>query len=206
MKQLFILIVGVVLAIGAVCHAELITIEISGNITSAGGSGLPGTIHAGDIFTGIYTYDSLTLDSDAEPNRGYYQHSSPYGFRIFLGGYEFKTAADNGFAMRIWNNFTNPLGRSYDWYRVESIGVVPLPDIEYYQFHWDLENNTQNALSSEDLPITAPILNDWDRNSFQISSGNSFLIDGTVTQAEIIPEPLSITLFGLGGLFLRVQS
>jgi len=58
-------------------QAVPVTIHISGRVTYANGSGLPDSIHVGDVFTGTYTYDSATPDSDALPNRGRYQHESP---------------------------------------------------------------------------------------------------------------------------------
>jgi hypothetical protein len=201
-KVAIFLLVSSLCAVNAV-QAIPITIEITGNITSASGIGLPDGIAIGDIFTGIYTYDSSTLDSNTHPDRGYYQNGSPYGMFIFLEEYEFKTSPNDGFRIQIWNNHTIPGGRSYDLYRVESFGVVPFPAIEYYQFYWNLEDGTQNALSSDDLPIKAPILSEWKSNLFQISSGNSFLINGTVTYAVLVPEPATLLLLGLGGLLIR---
>lgn len=199
--QIVIFTLGIFLISAESVQAKLVTIQISGQITSASGNGLPNTIHVGDIFTGIYTYDTLTPDSDALLNRGRYQYSSPDQFSICLGGYEFKTS-EVGYNMQIWNNFTF-LDWSYDMYSISSVGVVPLPNISSYIINWSLRDTTKTALSSEALLDIAPILNDWNYNHFQISSGNSFLLDGIVTNAILIPEPASMFLLGLGGLLLR---
>lgn len=182
--------------------ASPVTIQITGTVTSASGYGLPDTITVGSILTGTYRYDSLAPDSDASPNRGRYEQNPPYGICVFLGGYEFRTAPERGFSMQIWNDFTDSLGRSYDWYRVSGI-VSALPDIPHCNFGWSLTDYTQKALSSPALPGTSPILADWTSNHFQLMYGNVFLMDGIVTHAVLIPEPATLLLLGAGGIRLR---
>lgn len=61
-------------------QASLIIIQIAGEITDVTAQHVPETltdnIHVGDIFTGTYTYNSSTMDSDADPQRGEYRHSA----------------------------------------------------------------------------------------------------------------------------------
>jgi|GEM_PF-6432016 len=77
-RKIAILILGVLLWYGGLAQAVPITIGITGNVTSASGSGLPSTIHDGVSFSGTYTYNSATTDSDTDPQRGVYIHDDPY--------------------------------------------------------------------------------------------------------------------------------
>jgi len=201
--QSIIFIMGISLAFNESAHATPITIQIRGNVTATSGVGLPNTIHVGDIFTGIYTYDSLTPDSKVSPNQGEYQHKAPSEIRIFLGGYEFITKPSDGFLMRIYDDFTESGGYSYDGYYIRGFGTSGIPNISLYAIYWNLKDTKQRALSSDVLPVTAPVLSDWNRSDFQINSPNIFAIDGNITQAVLIPEPTSMLLLGLGGLLFR---
>jgi hypothetical protein len=199
----------ITLAIVTCCWACLnqaqavpIIIEITGNVTSASGSGLPGTIYAGVIFSGTYTYDSSTQDSDTDPQRGVYKHDAPYGISITLGGYEFKTAPSHvgQFDMLIMND--DPMGNLWDSYMVFSYENVSVPSLgfETTDIRWYLGDSTHSALSSSNLPVTAPVLTDWEHNDLEIY-GSGFGIRGTVTQ--VIPEPLTGALMAMGAFFLR---
>ena len=181
-------------------NAALITIQISGHVTSASGIGLPDTIKAGEAFTGTYSYDSLTPNSDARPNRGVYQQDETYAINILLGGYEFKTTG--GFSITIWNNFTSSLGTSYDFYGINGWGSA-LPDKQHCIIGWSLTDYNCQALSSNALPNEAPNLDDWTSNRIQLSNPNVFLINGLVTEATLIPEPTSLLLLGVGFSLIR---
>jgi hypothetical protein len=189
-------------------NAVPITIEISGNITSASGISLPGTIHAGSTFTGTYTYDSLASDSDADSHRGTYQYDAPYGISILVGGYEFKTASNhtNGFEIYIRNDesFDLPVTDYYTVFSDENISTLPA-GFTMYNIIWNLRDNTHDALSSDALPTTAPVLADWGYNVLTIyafdSLGYGISIKGTVAQA--VPEPLTSALLAMGAFLLR---
>jgi len=197
-----------ILLLPVCAQAVPITIAISGNVTSASGSGLPGTIHAGVSFTGTYTYDSNTPDSDTSPIWGVYQHNSPYGISIAIGGYEFKTASNHvgQFKIRITND--DPVNGPKDYYTVFSDENVVIPSagltIDYIK--WGLSDSTYTAFSSDTLPVTAPVLTDWNYNVLDIhgfdSLGHGLYIYGTVTQA-VIPEPLTVSLMMMGILFFK---
>lgn len=186
-------------------QATPITIQITGEVTSASGSALPSTIHVGDTFTGTYTYDSLTEDSGG----GHYVHNAPYGITISLGGYEFMTAPNHvgQFDMRIGDD---SIGNGVnDYYGVRSqYQNISIPSVGFNIDYilWSLRDDTHTALSSGDLPITAPILEDWDYNYFEISKfgdAPNIWIRGTVTQAILIPEPLTGILMAMGVFFIR---
>ena len=196
-------VLGVLLTLEEPAQAFPVAIQISGNVTSAGGNSLPDTIHVGDIFTGIYTYDSETPDSDDSAKRGKYLHSAPYGISLFLGGFEFRTDINHTdqFVVSIANDVV--YNRTYDEYAVTSQKNSPLLNgsaINYIT--WQLSDNTHSAFSAIDLPIEAPILSQWNYNYFE-TSGPDLWIRGTVTQAVLIPEPATMLLLSLGGLLVR---
>ena len=202
-NTLVIGVLGVLLSCGGLAQAIPVTIQISGNVTSANGSALPSTIYKDVTFTGTYTYESSTIDSGG----GHYVHNEPYGITISLGGYEFKTAPNHvgQFDMRIGND--NPLNGLHDYYTVFSDENVSVPFIgsTIGYISWTLSDSTHDALSSTALPVIAPELTDWDYNHFEIYGfgSGSLLIDGTVTQAILVPEPLTGVLMAMGVLFFR---
>ena len=199
-----IFVLATLLLSAPLAQAVPVTIEITGEVTSASGSALPDTIYEGVNFIGAYTYESSTEDS----GDGHYLHDSPYGISIVLGGYEFKTVLSHvgQFDMRIADDLL--LNGVKDYYSVlsqyENISV-PSVGFNIGTIRWDLIDNTHLALSSGDLPLTAPVLTDWDYNYFEILGsdglGNGLWIRGTVTQA--VPEPLTGVLMLIGVLFFR---
>jgi hypothetical protein len=182
-------------------QAEIIIIEITGEVTSASGSALPSTIEQGDTFTGTYTYDSSTEDSGG----GHYIHNAPYGITISLGGYEFMTAPIHvgKFEISILDNYTPPFGNMHDEYWVQSFENSPLSSgVMIDSISWELLDYSHTEFSSSVLPVTSPILSHWDFNRLEIyGPENSLYIRGTVMQAELIPEPTTIVLM-LMGVFL----
>ncbi len=202
-RKAVLLGVSFVLGLACLAPADPITIQISGEVNSLGGytEAIPDTIYAGVAFTGTYTYNSSTADSDSNPQRGEYVYDSPYGISILVGGYEFKTAPSHTgqVEMRILTN---------DLYIVFSDENVSIPsvDFEVDTIRWDLHDNTYDAISSDALPTTAPVLDDWNYNVLKIYGAygpnrTGLAIYGTVTQAT--PEPLTGVLMTLGVLFLR---
>jgi hypothetical protein len=196
-------ILGISFAFEGSVHAKLITIQFSGTVTLTSGPDLPDSIDAGDLFTGTYFYESSTRDSDALPSRGMYQHDALAGIRVTLGEYQFKTVTDSGYFMQIWNNQTDYHGSQYDSYYIGGGKISAPPNMKLCQIHWDLIDNTHTALASDALPVSAPVLSDWNLNHFQISSDNIFLIDGIITHAALVPEPATLLLIGLGRLLIR---
>ena len=197
-RRKFILSVLVVL----LCFVELsqaapITIQISGNVTSASGSALPDTIYEGVTFTGTYTYDSSTIDSEPTNQKlGAYWHNAPYGINVSLGGYEFKT--DPTHIEKFLVCLDLYYGNGY-YYTINSYQNISLPTgITVEEIRWVLGDGTRSAISSDILPITEPILTDWNYNVFRIIDQDNFSIEGTVTQVVLIPEPASIFMLTMG--------
>jgi hypothetical protein len=203
-----ILVLAVFLFFGKQLQAAPITIQISGTITSASGASLPSSIHQGTTFMGTYTYESSAFDSDTNPNQGMYQYDSPYGISIILGGYEFKTSSNHvgEFDIIIKNDVT--MDGVVDYYTVFSTSQsIPSIDFTPGSIIWNLRDSDHTALYSDILPIAAPTLNDWNYNNLSIrafdSLGYGISIYGTVTQVELVPEPLTGFLLVTGIFFLQ---
>lgn len=198
---------GILLLYGGLAQAKSTTIQFDGNVTFIGGYDAPSTmIQAGDTFIGTYTYESSTIDS----GEGMYLHNSPYGIDILLGGFEFKTSPSHvgQFSVRVKDNDANYYGKLSDSYGVRSYDNSPLSNgVEISSISFGLSDSTHATLSSNALPLIAPVLSDWDATSLQIYGiGNSLSIQGAITHVVLVPEPATLLLLGLGGLVLRKRN
>ena len=126
---------------------------------------LGGVIHVNDTITGKYNYDSGIPDSEPnDPHVGkYIMTSSSYGFEVKAGGLVFKTnPSDIDFYLRIVNDYEYGYPHP-DFYHVFSGNNLQLSNgMTVEQIRWDLEDPTGTVLSSDALPITAPVLADWE--------------------------------------------
>lgn len=153
-----------------------VTIKIVATVTEVSDSDnlLGGAIHVDDTITGKYIYDSEA--SDVEPNAqiGYYMFtSSPCGIEVKAGGFIFKTnPSDVQFDICIYNDFDYYGNPPFDDYSLWSGKNLPLSNgMLVTMIGWELIDATATALSSTDLPATAPVLTDW-------GSGMGLIIQG----------------------------
>ena len=165
---------------------------------------LEGKVHINDIITGSYKYESATPDSSlSDPTQGNYWHySTPAGISLAVGGFNFTTNPDNvNFLISIGNNCPG------DVYLVRSNNNLPLSgSAGVGGISWQLDDYTATALSSDALPVTAPILSQWQDKTLNIDGGGiggSFAIGAEVTSAQLVPEPATFLLFAVGTMFLR---
>ncbi len=197
MKKAIILVLFLTVWVQAVP----VTIEITGHITSVIGSGFPSAIQVGSTFTGDYTYETSTPVS----GEGHYIHSSPYGLSLLLSGYSFETMLnhDEQFVVSVLDEYTPPNGNTHDDYWVYSYANSPLSDGTVIDtIRWFLLDGSRTALSSNELPTSAPVLDDWGTNQLRIyGPDDAFVITGTVTQAVLVPEPLTSLLMLASGIF-----
>ena len=132
---------------------------------------LGGAINVGDKIKGKYIYDSTTPDSyPGYQFVGMYEHfTTPYGIELKCGGLVFKTDPNNvEFAITIFNDFYYYYGDAYAPFSVNNLDLSNGNKVSF--IGWALTDSTGNALSSDALPTTAPVLSDW--------SGNELFIDG----------------------------
>ncbi|NIP25165.1 MAG: hypothetical protein GWN67_17750 [Phycisphaerae bacterium] len=144
-------------------QAEVMTIYLSAEVTYLDDpeSLLEGEVNVGDAITGSYLYDSSTPDTDVLnlDTIGHYQHSSsPFGVSLSMGGFTFQTDPDNvDFVITILNNHNGG-----DMYGLLSYNNLPLSNgVHVENIAWQLDDYSGTALSSDALPITPPVLTNW---------------------------------------------
>ncbi|MHC4742866.1 MAG: PEP-CTERM sorting domain-containing protein [Planctomycetota bacterium] len=198
-------LIGLILGPPA-AQAELVTIQIEALVDSVldEGNYLEGKVQVGDIITGWYSYDSSTADSNPSEYIGMYEHySSPYGISLSTGGFVFETDSANvDFSVSV-GNAGGPY--SMDNYRIVSRNNLSLSNgAPVDTISWQLDDPTGNALSSDALPTTAPVLDDWQSNTLSFGTVREYGIFAHVTSA--VPEPGTVVLLAIGGLVLRRRS
>jgi hypothetical protein len=201
------LIVLAAIILPSAASAEIIKIGFTAqvrDVTDDRGC-LEGKIKANDLITGNYTYESTTLDSQPAPQVGEYKYYSlPYGIYVNAGGFVFKTdPAQVDFVIELDDNMYNE-----DSYVVLSRINLPLSNgVSVGSIYWQLNDPSGMALSSTALLTIPPNLSAFQSIwGLDITGGDKpfyYEIRADVTSAYLIPEPCSIVLLGLGGLFLR---
>jgi hypothetical protein len=197
-------------------QAALIIIEITAEVTDVTDPHriLEGKINLSDTITGRYTYDTSAPDSYPTDWLGiYWYYDPPYGIWLTVNGLELKSNPDDTyFTLGIGDNAPPGLhggGGLRDWYGVGSLTNLLLKngaivsDIVVSRISLGLGDSSCNAISSDVLPETAPVLNDWEVSSITVSGyypgpeGGSFEVKGYLTSAVLIPEPGTLMLLGI---------
>jgi hypothetical protein len=180
--------------------AQIITIGIEAVVDNIDNPALfEGKIHVGSTITGTYTYDTSTPDTNPASDQGeYVYYSSPYGVSLIVGGLAFMSdPVDTDFGIGITNDSNG------DWYGFISRHNLPLLNNTLDNISMILCDFSGNAISSTALPSIAPVLSDWSNDNELYIGGNGFNINAQVTSAVLIPEPISVLLFGFSLLALR---
>ena len=206
MKKIVAIIIMVLLLMnGSPARAEIITIEIEATVDLVDDpcDYLEGNITPGDIVTGTYIYDSDTEDSNPLSTVGDYRHyDSPFGISLSVGGLDFRTDPCNvNFLVEIINDGA----LEDDGYVLQSYYNLPLTNgVPVGHISWQLNDPSGEALSSIELPITAPVLSDWDQPfGLTFEKQRQYFVRSYVTSAVFVPEPASLLLIGIGALLAR---
>ena len=199
-------VLGMVFSVPAEAYLVIIEIEAVVDLVDDDDNYLEGQISINDIITGYYTYESTTADSNPSGSIGRYEHySAPAGISLSVGGFDFETDASNvSFLMGIVNNGTS----NDDGYWLISNNNLALSNgIAVDDISWQIEDATGTALTNDSLPVTAPILSQWQFfNHLRLEADRKYLVDAHVTSAVVIPEPATILLLGSGLLFFRKRN
>ena len=163
--------------------AELVIIGFTAEVTFFYDSSglLEGRIGIGDTMTGTYIYDTSTPDlSPAHPGIATYEHTcSACGISVEVGGFEFKTDPDNvEFVVSIEDDIADLSGYAKDSFELKSENNLPVYDgltihIPFYNsvtVRWLYISliGTTEAISSDVLPTTAPVLDDWNSENIML--------------------------------------
>lgn len=195
---------------GAVYHvipaaSDFVGIKIVAKVTSVSDSHnlLGGAIQVDDTLTGKYVYGSEAFDNEPNPNIGLYLYSStPCGIEVKIGDFVFKTDSSHvHVAFAIFNDFTIYGYPPIDEYVIGSLNNLPLSNgLLVTYIDWDLYDSTATALSSTDVPTSAPVLSDWDEDNSMLIEGKSpsnpdqtYRITAQVTKAT---KPIAIDIHG----------
>lgn len=181
---------------------------------------LENKINIGDVIRGVYSYDSETPDSSADPHYGLYEYKerTPYGISLEVGGLFFKTDPDDADFFLSISDCPKGQDNISDSYFVYSGNNLSLPCGEpVYSITWQINfhNNPWNSepYTNDDLPVVPPDLDRWgcsdwgikirgEHGNFSGKCADAFYIHAPVNSVEIIPEPSTISLLGLGSLAL----
>lgn len=189
--------------------ANLVTIELVAQVTAIDDMSnlLESLIDVGDELRGTYLYEASTSDASPLSTVGQYSHySTPHRIALSCQGLAFQTDPGNvDFLIGILNDND---GR--DSYGFASYNNLPLPNgVEVQHISWQLDDYTAMALSSDALPLTAPLLGEWSHpRQLMITLGawGGSGIGAEVTSVHLVPEPATVFLLALGGIvLLRVR-
>jgi hypothetical protein len=212
-KVIVIAFIGILGLIVPQTQAALIEIAIEAEVTAVSDSGnlLEGNVNVGDTITGSYKYDSEATDT--EPSIPYYGSYDflqfPYGISLEINNVPFKTNPINtDYHIGVTDNHPG----AWDVYNMISKNNLPIfSNVAVNSIQWELQDYSEQALTNINLPITAPVLNDWqDYNLLIIAGGiegeEAFGIGARVTSAVLIPEPATIILFTIGSYYVRKRN
>jgi len=209
--MLFAIVMVSALGVGETL-AEIVEISLVAEVRLVNDSSdlLEGRIQVGDLITGSYVYDSATPDSSPSSTVGdYWYYDQPYGIFLSAGGFDFRTDPDNVMFLLVIANDHGGLHR--DNYSLTSYNNLPLYEgVFITEIHWQLGDDSGNALSTDALPLIPPVLSDWESvYGLNIDGARtrseSFVVRADVVSVEVVPEPVTVLLLTLGGAAVMVE-
>jgi len=202
-------VVAIILSTSGAGWGAAVNIEITGWVTHIYDDAgvLEGQINVDDIVTGWYRYDSSTPDTNPSIAIGDYKYNTPpFGVSLNIGGLLFASDPQNlDFLIQVRNDYN-----SEDIYLLSSTNNLPiLNDVTVAPIRWLLEDDTCTALNSDALPLTAPTWAGWcSGNTLSItcrSGSQAARIEGTMTDAQLVPEPASAFIMAFGATIIGLR-
>ncbi len=205
MKHTVIIIVATSMFFNYV-SAQIITVNVTGTINSVFADGdfeLDESL-VGSTMTGTCSYDPDTAtDLNASSYWGEYLISA---ISMMIGNYTFTENPASPNSTKFY------VARTDIVYNVETTdglilsGGTPLDYTGVYITLFDLCNASVSG-ENDYLPTTFPDPSFFNyRNEFKVRLLGEFTISGVIDSITVIPEPISITLWGIGFFILRKHS
>jgi hypothetical protein len=199
---------GILLSVGGYARGDIVTMGISGYVSSIGGQqgALPEAVNLYDVISGYYIYETTAIDTNPSLTEGDYDYrSSPFGISLNLNGMIFASNPQNvDFQIVINNDY-----KGTDSYILNSNNNLPLSNgTTVTQCRWELNDNTASALSNDLLISPDSVWGNWQNNILTITcrgAGVGVRIEANITDAkvtEIVPEPASVLMILSGFLFI----
>ena len=209
-------------------NAISVTVEFEGTVSSARftDEALVGLVKRDDPVRGKFTYDTETRDSDPQPTRGLYVHTSPeFRLELNVGSAFIQTdPADPELWIQILDN--HPLGIApdgLDRFDVISRSQTPIWPSSTVpgQLQILLSDSTNSVFDSDALPIVPPPIDAFNPQGAPFAQGQiatlsnqdptifiNFGVDAwrVVPQATPLPEPSSLLIFLLGFILTAVRT
>lgn len=220
MRIVLIIVVAGAISSGGAAWGTIITVEVGGVVDffrTEGGFALDGSVGVGSEMAGFVSYNTDTPDLDSSEEHGVYTVIS---ISMSIGNYTF--TADPGASgsphFRVGTVDPTYAGISPDPRFDGTITVTGTPQT-YEDITWgwtrmelfDLWTSEPEYIPTDALPDldSWPELSVFDnRREFLVSfnepygSNGSFDIMGEITSLNVVPEPGTVLLLGLGGLVL----
>jgi len=177
-------------------RAGPVTFEFAGEITfiTDDENLLGGAVTVGSPFSGLYTFESTTPDSDPdEPRRGLYNDAI-----TFVSGEIAGIAFSGPLAPTDFVDVLDFPNTSFDHYLVYAEVELLSTALD---FKVRLGDQSGTAFHNDSLPATAPSLALFDSATFTVFDGSEtipFYVKGHVT--SFVPEPGAVVLLALGSL------
>jgi len=219
MKAKYLIAISYWIVLPGIVFGSVITVEVTGvvnQIYENDGFVLDGSVNLGTTMTGRFVYDTDTIHDDALPLYSFpiesiYMNVGNYSFYHNYNGNEFPYfrvgSVDQIYIVDSLSSYFD--GNIYD----EGISKC-FNDIDWEWTHittMKIGTSDSSNYSFGELPDSFPDISVFDGpNEFSIKfyepldwntlEQGSFLIYGELTSIQIIPEPATILLLGLGSL------
>lgn len=162
-------------------------------------------ISTGSLITGYYCYDTTPSESYSDLYMGQYIYDfAPCGIFLNVEGIAFETDIENvHFELTVENEHCHS-----DTYQIVSYNNLPFQNNIDIHIDWtlfDLHFDEDGPITDILLPLTAPVLDDWESNYLSIQGDeiDDFHIQAHVTSVQIVPEPMIFVLLVAGYTILR---
>jgi hypothetical protein len=187
-----ILAAALMLAADAPVHAELITMQMGGEITRSDDPVLTG-IEVGQTWMVTYTFDSNTPDLATFPGEGQYDKISD---SVIIGGRSLAIASSGRINVR--NDSMDPVQDRYS----QGASLSPFGLSDWPALSVALEDDNATVFSDDSLPLAPLPLSEFESLTFKIGDALSYSYEVRGTVTYWTPEPTSLSLLAVGGLLL----